>query len=1165
MPDNIYALLVGIDKYPDPISSLSGCVNDIEDIKDYLQKRKGVPEDRLHLRTLQNEEATRQNVIKGFREHLCKANSNDVVLFYYSGHGSQEQAPEDFLRLGLVKLDGLNETLVCYDSRSKGQGCWDLADKELAYLIAEVSKNKPHICIILDSCHSGSGTRDPLQQTGVRLASADKRNRPLNSYIFYGKEEELQQLSTSRSLQDHPAGWKILNGSHVLLAACRDSEVAKEINGKNLVRGAFSYCLLEALKQAEGDLSYQDLFRGAKSLVSSQVMDQSPQLEVNYSKAEDQVFLKGTIAERSPYFTVSYNKERDSWVIDGGGVHGVQSPSGDEKTLLALFPSNSNAEDLHDPSKSVGEAAVTLVLPDISYIKDLDPDKKKTLQDSDKKKTFEAVIISLPLPPLAVCFEGEEDGVKLARLAIQSAGLNNRYSAYVREEEELTKAHFRLLCRKKQYLIVRPQDDRPLVAQIPDYTQENAQKAIQRLEHIARWSAIAQLGSSGNGVIKEGDIEMELIFGDQDLSQLEQMRLEYKLREDGKRQPSTVQIKLTNNSNRTLYCGLLILTDLFEVQFPFRQAGMEAGYVRLEPQETYTSPQGTRFKIPQDLPPEITEYKDTIKLIVSTAEFDGRLLTQEKLDAPRDLERGADRGVINRNTLNRLMNKVQNRDLEFDEPQSYEDWFTKQVTITTVHPLDTTPVSKKDSMNLGLGVRLQPHPSLKAKARLTTVPQASRDLGNLILPPILREDPHVTQAFQFTTSRGTDPALSVLELTDVQNPEVVTKENPLRLLTDVPLGEGEYLLPFAYDGEFYLPLGYGTTIKDENGNAQTEIKLERLSTPYSRDRDLLGSIWMCFVKVIGDRLGRKFDGYHFRAVKVAEDQTVTPVEDISAQVKKANRILLYVHGILGDTKDMVKSVQRAKVPVDGQERPLNELYDLVLTFDYENINTDIPEIARILKKKLKDVGLTVNHGKVLHIVAHSMGGLVSRWFIEREEGNQVVQHLVMLGTPNAGSPWSTVQDLATLALGIGLNSLSTVAWPVKVLGSLMSGIEAVDVTLDAMKPNSSFLRDLAASPDPGIPYSVIAGNTSIIRAAMEEEGETVSRLKRLIQRLRIQVVEFPFLGQPNDIAVKVDSIKSLPEGRMIPPNIQEVACDHLTYFVDNSDALKYLSEYITQQ
>jgi triacylglycerol esterase/lipase EstA (alpha/beta hydrolase family) len=107
-----------------------------------------------------------------------------------------------------------------------------------------------------------------------------------------------------------------------------------------------------------------------------------------------------------------------------------------------------------------------------------------------------------------------------------------------------------------------------------------------------------------------------------------------------------------------------------------------------------------------------------------------------------------------------------------------------------------------------------------------------------------------------------------------------------------------------------------------------------------------------------------------------------------------------------------------------------------------------------------------------------MGGLVSRWFIERESGNKTVQHLIMLGTPNAGSPWSTVQELATTCLGIALNRLSVTGWPAAVLGGLVTALERVDVTLDQMRPGAKFLQLLAASPDPGIPYTLIAGNTS---------------------------------------------------------------------------------------
>ena len=156
-----------------------------------------------------------------------------------------------------------------------------------------------------------------------------------------------------------------------------------------------------------------------------------------------------------------------------------------------------------------------------------------------------------------------------------------------------------------------------------------------------------------------------------------------------------------------------------------------------------------------------------------------------------------------------------------------------------------------------------------------------------------------------------------------------------------------------------------------------------------------------------------------------------------------------------------------------------DLYDVILSFDYENINTPIQQTAHELKTRLAAAGLCPGHGKTLHVVAHSMGGLVSRWFIEREGGNKVVQHLVMLGTPNAGSPWPQLQDWATVSLSLALNGLSATAWPLKTLVGLVAAIESVDVALDQMAPGSELLSDLATSPDPNVSYTVIAGDTAI--------------------------------------------------------------------------------------
>jgi len=183
-----------------------------------------------------------------------------------------------------------------------------------------------------------------------------------------------------------------------------------------------------------------------------------------------------------------------------------------------------------------------------------------------------------------------------------------------------------------------------------------------------------------------------------------------------------------------------------------------------------------------------------------------------------------------------------------------------------------------------------------------------------------------------------------------------------------------------------------------------------------------------------------------------------------------------------------------------------------------------------------------------------MGGLVARWFIEKEGGNKVVQHLTMLGTPNGGSPWPTIQDWATTALGIGLNFVGSVAWPVKAAGWLVGAIETVDEALDEIKPGSDLLRGLESSDDPGLLYTILVGNTAIVERVRQQAGDAgASALARLMERLTPHVLygvtAIAFFHQPNDIAVSVHSMTSVPQDRVPKPRIlPEIACDHLTYF-----------------
>ena len=206
MSSTVYALLVGIDQYQKPVPPLSGCVADIDAMKAFLEAR--IPPENLRVETLRNEQATYTAVTERFLNHLGKAGKDDVALFYYGGHGSQAPTAEAFWH---VEPDRLDETLVCYDSRVSGH--FDLADKEMSKLIAEVAKQDPHVVVILDSCHSGSATRD-IESVGVRRAPTDERPRPLSTYLV--TPSELEQIGSTRSGRDLKSDWLSLpGGRHV--------------------------------------------------------------------------------------------------------------------------------------------------------------------------------------------------------------------------------------------------------------------------------------------------------------------------------------------------------------------------------------------------------------------------------------------------------------------------------------------------------------------------------------------------------------------------------------------------------------------------------------------------------------------------------------------------------------------------------------------------------------------------------------------------------------------------------------------------------------------------------------------------------------------------------------------------------------------------------------
>ncbi|MFA6436678.1 MAG: alpha/beta fold hydrolase [Candidatus Paceibacterota bacterium] len=86
----------------------------------------------------------------------------------------------------------------------------------------------------------------------------------------------------------------------------------------------------------------------------------------------------------------------------------------------------------------------------------------------------------------------------------------------------------------------------------------------------------------------------------------------------------------------------------------------------------------------------------------------------------------------------------------------------------------------------------------------------------------------------------------------------------------------------------------------------------------------------------------------------------------------------------------------------------NEGFDVYVAFyDWRKSNRD--SAFQFLKAKIDEVKMLTGAEKV-DIVAHSMGGLVSRYYIQSDQFENDVERLVMLGVPNNGSsdaysPW----------------------------------------------------------------------------------------------------------------------------------------------------------------
>ena len=138
-------------------------------------------------------------------------------------------------------------------------------------------------------------------------------------------------------------------------------------------------------------------------------------------------------------------------------------------------------------------------------------------------------------------------------------------------------------------------------------------------------------------------------------------------------------------------------------------------------------------------------------------------------------------------------------------------------------------------------------------------------------------------------------------------------------------------------------------------------------------------------------------------------------------------------------------------------------------------NENIVGYASKLSYKVKEVRQIAEVNKV-DIIAHGMGGLAARWYIEKGDGRESVRKLIMLGTPNEGSVYF-LEKRRSEELALNL-------W--KLVGAL-AGVPTFGFHIPAeadeqMIPNSDFINALNTEHSYtdviGTKYFTIAGDKS---------------------------------------------------------------------------------------
>lgn len=649
----IYALLIGINSYKSSkIKDLYGCENDVDLMNLTLQERYAV--DEQNIKCLLNKQATKAAIVESFQQHFSQAQKGDTVIFYFSGHGSQEPASPEFWK---IDTNQKLETLVCYDSEV--DGVTQLANKELRYLISQLPAELAQIVLIIDSCHSGhisryTDTDDTIETRQVSLVNTPREPQ---DFIFY---QTAQQQGWDNYINNFP------QAEHILLSACRENEQSqeKQIDGER--HGVFTYSLCNTLNTLQYSLSYYNLLNRVRPLTRKHNKGQTPQIETAQDDDINQEFLGSAI---QPVKLHAYY-DNYAWWIDAGLVHDLHKD--DQITIY-----NSDQVENKTPLTTTSIEKIS------SGRCKLDEDHLNML---DRNHVYFAQVTHKNIQKLRFIIDADEYHQQRLREALQT--LYNGQSPSIFIEENKQSPEYLVTAKNNQYYISLATDREAYPLFEPT---NSARDVLYWLEKLKRWQQKLELN---NNDIDENSVQ--LVIEDRDNKHIyidEDITLSYKegtKKCDHNKDKYGVNISLEVRCNKQAmpkkpqYCALLLFdsTNAAIISLLDNDEKLTPHPDGKPPCKTsYKEGKTVRIYVDKSLLNRgVTETTDYIKLIVSDEPFATSIMEQKGL---KPYVASTHRGSPTlRNLLEQEMHYRNTRgDFNLAPPKHIPRWFTKTIEL----------------------------------------------------------------------------------------------------------------------------------------------------------------------------------------------------------------------------------------------------------------------------------------------------------------------------------------------------------------------------------------------------------------------------------------------------------------------------------------------------